>query len=272
MDNPYLSKYVADNLRTCQLKQLGILEEVDRICKKHGLRYWLDSGTLLGAVRHGGFIPWDDDIDLGMTKEELDKFIKVAQAELPDNLFLQTPENDPTVKEPIVKIRDLNSLYIEAGDTFNVDYQKGLFIDIFPFEDFPTVSRKWSRKMCRGMSVSRGVLRKQHYYSLRSFAEFFYFSAKYAVCRTLWAITCMVRPKGTYMAFSLENNGNGFMHRKDVVFPLTTIKFEGKEFAAPADPHAYLSDLFGNYMEIPPKDKQIVHALYIHPELIPQTP
>ncbi len=270
MENPYLSKYVADNLRKCQMKQLGILEEVDRICKKHGLRYWLDSGTLLGAVRHGGFIPWDDDIDLGMTAEELQRFIEVAPAELPKHLFLQTPQNEPDAKEPIVKIRDLNSLYIEAGDTFNVDYQKGLYIDIFPFVDFPTVPRKWSRKMCRGMGVSRAILHKQHYYSLRSFAEFFYFGAKFAIFRTLWALTCLVRPKGKYIAFALENNTNGFMHTKEVVFPLSTIMFEGKEFAAPADPHAYLSDLFGNYMEIPPEDKRIVHATYIHPELIPE--
>ena len=57
MNNPYLSAYVAQNLRTCQLKQLAILEEVDRICRKHKINYWLDGGTLLGAVRHGGFIP-----------------------------------------------------------------------------------------------------------------------------------------------------------------------------------------------------------------------
>ena len=74
MSNPNLSAYVADHLRACQLKQLSILEEVDRICKKHGIGYWLDGGSLLGAVRHGGFIPWDDDIDIGMTKSDLRAF------------------------------------------------------------------------------------------------------------------------------------------------------------------------------------------------------
>ena len=62
MKNQYLSDYVADNLRACQLKQLSILKEVDRICRKHKLSYWLDGGTLLGAMRHGGFIPWDDAV------------------------------------------------------------------------------------------------------------------------------------------------------------------------------------------------------------------
>ena len=90
MKNQYLSDYVADNLRACQLKQLSILKEVDRICRKHKLSYWLDGGTLLGAMRHGGFIPWDDDIDIGMTLEDMQAFMKVAPSELPDTLFLQT--------------------------------------------------------------------------------------------------------------------------------------------------------------------------------------
>ena len=80
MSNPNLSAYVADHLRACQLKQLSILEEVDRICKKHDIGYWLDGGSLLGAVRHGGFIPWDDDIDIGMTKSDLERFEKIAPA------------------------------------------------------------------------------------------------------------------------------------------------------------------------------------------------
>lgn len=268
MKNQYLSDYVADNLRACQLKQLSILKEVDRICRKHKLSYWLDGGTLLGAMRHGGFIPWDDDIDIGMTLEDMQAFMKVAPSELPDTLFLQTPESDPTSKEPIVKIRDLNSIYIEAGDTFSVEYQKGLYVDIFPFIDYPTVPRPWAKKLCKGISVSYSILHAQHYYSLRSFAEFFYFGMKYALFKGIWAMLCLVRPKGTYLSNILINNGYGIMHRKDSVFPLSTITFEGKDFPAPGNVDAYLKDLYKNYMDIPPKEKQIVHACYIHPELM----
>ena len=92
MNNPYLSAYVAQNLRTCQLKQLAILEEVDRICRKHKINYWLDGGTLLGAVRHGGFIPWDDDIDLGMLLPDLQRFIKIAPGELLANARKRSAE------------------------------------------------------------------------------------------------------------------------------------------------------------------------------------
>ena len=135
-----------------------------------------------------------------MTLEDMQAFMKVAPSELPDTLFLQTPESDPTSKEPIVKIRDLNSIYIEAGDTFSVEYQKGLYVDIFPFIDYPTVPRPWAKKLCKGISVSYSILHAQHYYSLRSFAEFFYFGMKYALFKGIWAMLCLVRPQGTYLS------------------------------------------------------------------------
>ena len=78
MENKYLDEYKQQQLRKCQLKQLDILREVDRICRKHGIDYWLDGGTLLGAVRHKGFIPWDDDIDIAMTAAGLEQFKAVA--------------------------------------------------------------------------------------------------------------------------------------------------------------------------------------------------
>ena len=83
MKNTFLEEYKRRTLRQCQLKQLGILEEIDRICRKHDISYWLDGGSLLGAVRHGGFIPWDDDIDIAMSLADLERFKSVAPKELP---------------------------------------------------------------------------------------------------------------------------------------------------------------------------------------------
>jgi lipopolysaccharide cholinephosphotransferase len=80
MNNPYLQRFKEEQLRACQLKQLSILEEIDRICQRHQINYWLDGGTLLGAVRHGGFIPWDDDIDIAMRQDDLERFINIAPA------------------------------------------------------------------------------------------------------------------------------------------------------------------------------------------------
>lgn len=269
MSNRYLNAYLEKNLRQCQLKQLSILSEIDRICQKYQLTYWLDGGTLLGAVRHGGFIPWDDDIDLGMPADDLKRFIQIAPAELPEGLFLQTPQSDPENVSPIIKIRDLNSLYIEEGDDFSKKYEKGLFVDIFPFIDYPTVSRKLIKRIGRGYSVCYSILNGKHKYSLRSFGEFFWFGGKMILYRLFWFLLNHTCKKGKYLSNILENNGYGIMHRIDSVYPIGTISFEGKTFKAPANPDAYLTDLYRNYMDIPPVDKRKIHAIYIHPELIP---
>ncbi|MFR5941210.1 MAG: phosphorylcholine transferase LicD [Parabacteroides merdae] len=93
MENNYLKRFKENELRSCQLKQLEILKIFDRICRKHNLRYWIDGGTLLGAVRHKGFIPWDDDLDVAMPSEDYKKLDQIIQSELPDHLFWQTPKN-----------------------------------------------------------------------------------------------------------------------------------------------------------------------------------
>lgn len=268
MNNIYLKEFNQQQLRVCQLKQLSILIEIDRICQQHNIGYWLDGGTLLGAVRHGGFIPWDDDIDIAMRKEDMERFVAVAPAELPEGLFLQTPQSEPQSKEPIVKVRDLNSFYVEGGDNFAADYQKGVYVDIFPMIDYPSLSRKWVKRITRGISKSYSILHKAHYYSLRSFAEFFWFGAKYMINLCLWKIICAIRPHHVYMSNILTNNGYGIMHRQDSVFPLGTITFEGHTFGAPCNPDAYLTDLYHNYMEIPPVEKRKIHSVFFLPELI----
>ena len=165
-------------------------------------------------------------------------------------------------------MRDLNSFYVEGSDNFAADYQKGLYVDIFPMVDYPTLPKKWVKRITLGISKSYSILHKSHYYSFNAFAEFFWFGAKYAVNKCLWSLLCAVRPKNVYLSNILINNGYGIMHRQDSVFPLGTINFEGKSFSAPCNPDAYLSDLYRNYMEIPPKEKQKIHSVFIMPELI----
>ena len=269
MKNTFLEEYKRRTLRQCQLKQLGILAEIDRICGRHGIRYWLDGGSLLGAVRHGGFIPWDDDIDIAMTLDDLERFKKVAPQELPASLTLQTPQSEDT-KEPIVKVRDLNSFFVEPGDDFSAGYEKGLYVDIFPFIDYPDVSRGFAKRYGRGISKCYSILHRPHRYSLRSAAELPWFAAQYALCRMAWKFAFTFRKKGTYMSNTLVNNGYGIMHLKKSIFPLGTITFEGRTFSAPHDPDAYLRDLYNDYMQIPPNEKQKIHSVFIMPELIGQ--
>lgn len=257
-----LEAYMARHRRDVQLKELAILREVDALCRRHGIPYWLDGGTLLGAVRHKGFIPWDDDIDIAMRRADALRFVALACDELPPHLFMQTPQTDPTVKFPILKVRDLDSLIVEHGDDFRLPYAKGLYVDIFPMVDYPSVSRGFVKRVARGYCRANAILHERHCYSWRSVAELFYFGAKRAVCRLLWAGADVLARRGEFLSNTLDNNGYGIMHRTDSVFPLSTVEFEGFRFSAPGNPDAYLRDLYGDYMALPPAEKRHGHAAF----------
>ena len=257
-----LNHYLQRHRRAIQFKQLGILKAIDAVCARNHIDYWLDGGTILGAVRHGGFIPWDDDIDIAMRLEDLPRFVEAARRELPDHLYIQTPSTDPSVRLPIYKVRDRNSFLVEAADDFARPYGKGLYVDIFPMMPYPSVSKKFVRRVTRGYCRANAILCSQHYYSWRSVAELFYFGLKRAWCRLQWNVACLFRMKGEYTSNTLNNNGYGIMHRTDSIFPTRRIQFEDAEFSAPANPDAYLTELYRNYMQLPPEDKRSGHAVF----------
>ena len=124
-------------LRKQQMRMLEILKEVDRICKKHHIQYWLSSGTLLGAARHKGFIPWDDDLDIEMLLPDYRRLMKILPEELPDNLALQNVKTDPNYFFFYAKVRDRNSFLAESNHYDRVWKERGIYIDIFPFYKQP---------------------------------------------------------------------------------------------------------------------------------------
>lgn len=128
-------------IKQVQAIELEILLEVDRICRKHRISYFLDSGTALGAVRHKGFIPWDDDIDIGMLRDDYERFLSVAQEEMGQDYFLQTYRTDGT---PIMfaKVRKTGTTFVEFRlRKFPINH--GLFIDIFPYDYLPQEGDVW---------------------------------------------------------------------------------------------------------------------------------
>jgi lipopolysaccharide cholinephosphotransferase len=116
--------------------QLAMLDEVERICRKYGLRYFADSGTLIGAVRHGGYIPWDDDIDLVMLREDYEAFLEAAPAELPEYLSLQTVYREKNYLRGHAQLRDSRTTGCNEEDK-RAGYNCGIFIDIFPLDNVP---------------------------------------------------------------------------------------------------------------------------------------
>lgn len=130
-------KYIKDEeLRKLQLVLLDAMVEVDRVCRKNGIKYSIAFGSLLGAVRHKGFIPWDDDIDICMTRENYDKFAKIAYQMNQRICTFQDNDNDPEYPWGYGKIRRTGTSYIRLGHE-HLKHRDGMFIDVFPMDDIP---------------------------------------------------------------------------------------------------------------------------------------
>ena len=125
---------------------LEILLEVDRICQKHDIPYWLSSGTLIGAMRHDGFIPWDDDLDIEMLRSDYLRLMKVLPSELPEWLALQNDETDPNYFYFYAKVRDRRSRMLEQNGYDRLWQEQGIYIDIFPMEQHPIWLHKLTEK------------------------------------------------------------------------------------------------------------------------------
>lgn len=128
--------FVTSDTKKLWSKQLKILEAIKEICAKHNIQYFAVCGTLIGAVRENGFIPWDDDIDIGMTRNDAQKFIQIAQHELPSNLCLVGTTLTSNVFRPHLQIRDKSTTCLTKAD-FKLKCCKGIWVDIFIFDKFP---------------------------------------------------------------------------------------------------------------------------------------
>ena len=128
--------------------QIDLLCEFDRVCKKYDLKYILDFGTLLGAVRHKGFIPWDDDLDVSMLREDYDKLMEIGPTEFKHPYFLQNHETEPGYDCSVVKLRRTDTTFIMSENTkHRTKYNQGIFIDIFVFDNIPTDDKEFVLKI-----------------------------------------------------------------------------------------------------------------------------
>ncbi len=129
--------YVNEKMKLVWKTELELLKKFISVCEKYNLKYYMAGGSLLGAIRHSGFIPWDDDIDIDMPRDDYNKLLEIAKYEFTDPIFFQTTYTEQNYVRPHAQIRNSNTTAIvshEKGLYFN----QGIFIDIFPLDSVPT--------------------------------------------------------------------------------------------------------------------------------------
>ncbi len=248
-------KYNPDGsvLRQIQLRELEILKAIDKICRKHNIKYWLSSGTLLGAVRHGGFIPWDDDVDIEMMKKDYIRFKKIANTELIDMGFiLHTHDVDKEYMLPYGKVVDFNTIVEEnAPHTRHIKY-KGLWVDVFIMEPSSSLFIAKCARFIQWRIIIKEAMIKNRF--LRSIVREMYHCIFYKI---LFPIVSFVMSKLSCNQLR-HSLGSGFLSIRKFkdVKNLDEIEFEGYKFFAPSCWDNYLRGLYGDYSSLPKDNGQ----------------
>ena len=252
-------------LRRQQLRMLEILLEVDKICQKHDIPYWLSSGTLIGALRHDGFIPWDDDLDIEMMRSDYLRLMKVLPSELPEWLALQNDQTDPNYFYFYAKVRDRRSRMLEQNGYDRLWKEQGIYIDIFPMEQHPVWLHKLTEKTVGHMyKVWRTSTNDAK--AIKTVRRIFDFNNRFLFpcLRTILSPFTLHFSLFTSLFSPLITSGMGIpfhnpRYAKEI-FPLTTHVFEGHQLPVPHDADAHLRHIFGDYMQLPDLDKLKLHV------------
>lgn len=254
--------------------ELKILLEFDRVCKHLGINYTLSSGTLLGAVRHHGFIPWDDDIDVAMLREDYNKFLEEGQPLMPQHLFIQTYDTDKYYPLNFGKIRDTSTVLIEYS-TQMLNMRNGVYIDVFPIDKVP--SNKFKRTF-DNLLISLIQAIKFSYtieWANKSSSRFRGLMRRILLPLSRLIGTQRLNRIETFIRVKNNKKGNKdtyyekhyntppYRLNSSHLMPVSIfnefldIEFEGKIFKAINNRHKYLTLFYGNYMQLPPIEKRV---------------
>lgn len=245
-------------LRKCQLRMLEMLCYFDDICKKIGIEYGLDGGNVLGAVRHGGFIPWDDDIDVHIRKEDETKLIKYLLKNPHPQFVLQCNKTDPKCYNPWPVLRDLKSEYFQDSASHNAKKYRGLQIDIFTMQKGTIKPLFWFNKKISALN--------NNYLAgnIPIVPKLIYLFQQY-ITNPFFSFISKLFGNKNYCSYSYGCY-NGVQYPVKVIFPSSQMNFENKLFPVPRNVHEYLTIMFGNYQDLPPKDKRNWHMASYHIE------
>ena len=251
------------DLRKLQLIELEMLVEVDRICRKNNIHYSLSGGTLLGAVRHKGFIPWDDDLDIMFLHDEYEKFFQACQTELDTNrFFFQDYRTDPNYRWGYGKLRRRNTEYIKAGQE-KLKQKTGICIDIFDFENVPNNFQTRKRylkimKCIRKTLYSAMGRTNEELMLFRLLYQGLYLLPNALVHRVKNVLTEKINQQITDNVLCLmwPEKGCPYGYSRSIFSKYTDLDFEGMKFMAIQEYDTYLRIHYGNYMQLPPVESR----------------
>ena len=264
-----------DTIHQVQAVEHEIMQQIAAICRRHGLCYFAIGGTALGAVRHQNFIPWDDDIDIGMPREDYEAFLRIAAEELPEGYYIQHFSTEAASPFYFTKIRKKNTRFVEyyLKDT---PIRQGIFVDIFPFDNVPV--KNWQKNL--------------HFRFCRTLYQVYLCKSLTTVCSSRFTQTdnrkgkirrfvhFLLKPVPKKWLFRWLDSSVQMFNGKECVeishivrrrlrvklrdlHPVCYLPFGDYEMPVPKNYDAYLTAQFGPYDELPPEDKRYGHLPYL---------
>ena len=265
-----------DQLKLLQEIELENLRMLMEICEKNHLRYYLIGGSLLGAMRHRGFIPWDDDIDVGLPRPDYNRFVQIAKSYLPDHMDIKTMTSDPNYKCYFTRlINNKKKIYWDHGQYTAVI---GVWMDVFPLDGLP------ENPLLRKMQVFRVKLNKALYKFTqidyvstnrqnRPFSEriLIRFAQLTRIGKLMNADKRLKKLDRALQRYDYDTsayawNFSGCYGQREIVPHIQlggsrTAEFEGMQVSIPEAAEAYLTSIYGDYMKLPPEDQRRSHEV-----------
>ena len=264
-----------EDFRRMQLLQLDMIKELDRVCRKHDIGYILVGGSMLGAIRHKGYIPWDDDADIAMLREDYDRFKEHIQELDPAICFFQDHDTDPEYRWGYGKLRRTGTKYVRVGQA-HLKCKTGIFIDVFPMDDVPLsvpgqmlqdfqcfILRKilWSEV---GRCTEKGFMKR--WYSLLSkipadtvFRKLEHYTKK-SKNSTPNRVRTLLFPAVGKLYYKSRYLKDRYAMPKEWFSERAEYEFEGEMFFGTKDYDAILTHFYRDYMQLPPEDQRDAHS------------
>lgn len=247
--------------------ELDILIYLDQVCKKHNLRYFLCGGTMLGAVRHKGFIPWDDDIDILMPRPDYKQLIEILKKE--HGRYTVCDTKDEGYYYNFAKVVDSKTKLVENGH--NLIANMGVYVDIFPLDGMPSDPKEREehfkqldklRKRINTFSFTKPKLCKNIFFYIKKYA--IYIKNKYSDLGNVQQAYEQLAEQYAYDESEfLYATGGAYgakeIFKKEIFAKSVQLEFEGHFFPAPAAFDTYLKQLYNDYLQLPPVEKRVTH-------------